>query len=167
MARETKIPVFHIFHNQDVELYEAKVKEDKVYLDNERVAQFNNSGVFTIKDHTGKRLRKFKAVIYLDGKAQTSEIKSKKEIIDTAIADTNQEVLEKNPALKNKIIEKLQRIIDTAESIFEPITDKDRKTIVKREVAKQLGKFKPIETWQFVLIIVLLSALIALRFIPI
>lgn len=166
MTKETLIPVLHIKQNQDIELYNGRVKEDKVYLKNERVAQFTNSGVFTVVDKRGNVKKRFKAVIYLDGKANCSEIKSKKEIIDTAITEMNPDAEKNNPGITVKIEGQLQRLIGNAYSIFEPLTDQDRRTVVKREVAKQLGRFRPIETWQFVLIMVLLGVLIALQFIP-
>lgn len=134
MTREAKIPVFHIFHNNDIELYTCTVREDKVYLENENVATFSNRGLFTVKDHRGKRLRKYKALFYLDGKTETVHIPESEE---------------------------------QENNFIEPLTNKDRKTIVKREIAKQLGKFRPIETWQFILIIIMLAAILALRFIPI
>jgi len=128
MTREAEIPVLHVLHNQDIELYNAKVREDKIYLNNEHVAQFTNSGVFTIKDHRKKKSKKFKAILYLDGKATC------------------------------------EKIPDSEESILEPLTDKDRKNVVKREIAKQLGKFKPMETWQFIVIIAMLAAAIIIPF---
>lgn len=134
MANEAKIPVFHVQHNQDIELYDAKVREDKLYLNNEKVAQFCNSGVFTVHDKRKKKTRRFKAVIYLDGKAEATKVKP------------------------------IETIPDSAETLLEPLTDKDRKNVVKREIAKQLGKFKPMETWQFIVILVMLGALIALQF---
>lgn len=166
MTKETVIPVFHIKQNQDIELYAGRVKEDKVYLKDQRVAQFTNSGVFTVIDKRGKTKKRFKAVIYVDGKDHCSEIKSKKEIIETAIAETNPNELKKNPGLKEKIEGQLDRLIGNAYSVFEPLTDQDRKTVVKREVAKQLGHFKPIETWQFLIILIMLGIAIALNFIP-
>ena len=130
MTKEALIPVLHVLHNQDIELYDAKIREDKLYLNNEHVAQFTNAGLFTVKDHRKKKTKKFKAVIYLDGKADCA------------------------------------RIPETQETVFEALTDKDRKAVVKREIAKQLGKFKPMETWQFIVIIIMLAAAIAINFIP-
>lgn len=166
MTKDTLIPVLHVKQNQDIELYKGKIKEDKVYLQNERVAQFTNSGVFTVIDKRGKTRKRFKAVIYVDGKANCSEIKSKEEIIKTAVAEMNPDAEATSPGITEKITEQLQRLVGNAYSIFEPLTDQDRKTVVKREVAKQLGRFRPMETWQFVLILILLGVLIAIQFIP-
>lgn len=133
MANKTpEIPVLHIYHTQDAELYRANIREDKVYLHDEKVAQFSNRGVITVKDSRTRRKKRFKILIYLDGKADCA---------------------------------KLQTIPETQETIFEALTDKDRKTVVKREIAKQLGKFKPLETWQFVVILGMLGAVIALEII--
>ena len=150
--KQPEIPVLHIYHSQDAELYRAKIREDKVYLKDEKVAQFSNRGVFTIKDLRGHKKKKFKALIYLDGKVDCAKIKTttdeeKKKALEEA---------EKNP-------KQLQVIPETQETIFEALTDKDRKTVVKREIAKQLGKFKPLETWQFLIIIGLLGALLGLQ----
>ena len=144
------MPVLHIYHNQDAILYKATIREDKVYLKGERVAQFSNKGVFTVKDETHRKKRKYKVLIYLDGKAETAKIGKEKE---KAVKEA-----EKNPDI-------LQTLPETKETIFEPLTDKDRITVVKREIAKQLGKFKPMETWQFIVIIAMLGALIAIQFI--
>lgn len=144
MAKTPKIPVLHIFHNNDAHLYYAKVREDKVYLKGEKVAQFTNRGVFTVKDYTQRRKRKFKALIYLDGKAKSCKIGGEK---------------------AEQLAKEFLILPETEETIFEPLTDRDRKIVVKREIAKQLGKFKPMETWQFILIITLLAALIAIQFI--
>lgn len=135
MAKEPEIPVLHVFHNNDIELYYAKVREDKVYLNNKKIAQFSNQGVFTIKDRRGKVTKKFKAVIALDGKMSTAE----------------QDVGE------------LETIPKSA-AIFEALTDNDRKEIVKRELAKQRAQQKAIETWQFIVILAMLGALIAMQF---
>lgn len=166
MTKETAIPVFHVKQNQDIEVYRGKIKEDKVYLEDGKVAQFTNSGVFTIVNKLNKRTRRFKAVVYTDGKAECAEIRPADEIIERAVSDMDPKNIEKNPELKDKITGRLERLLGNAYSIFEPLTDQDRKTVVKREVAKQLGKFKPLQTWQFVLIIVLLGASIAIQFIP-
>ena len=152
MGKTPKIPVLHIYHNQDGKAYNSNVREDKVYLQGEKVAQFSNRGVFTIKGLKLAKRSKLKCLIYLDGKAKTVKITSeeeKKKLIELA---------EANP-------DELQVIPETMEMLFEPLTDKDRVTVVKREIAKQLGKFKPMETWQFIVIIALLGASIALHFI--
>ena len=146
------MPVLHIYHNQDATLYKATIREDKVYLKGERVAQFTNKGVFTVKDETRRKKRKYKVLIYLDGKAETTKIKSDEQI----------EADLKKAELNNA---HFQTLPETDESIFEPLTDKDRITVVKREIAKQLGKFKPMETWQFIVIIAMLGVLIAIQFI--
>lgn len=166
MTQETFIPVLHVKQNNDIELYKAKLKEDKVYLKNEKVAQFTNAGVFTVIDKTGKKKRRFKTLIYLDGKANCSEIKTKQEIIEAAKTEMDPLAEQNNPGVTVKVENQLERLIGNAYSIFEPLTDQDRKTIVKREVAKQLGRFKPIETWQFLLIMITLGVSIAINFIP-
>ena len=165
MTKETLIPVFHVKQNLDVELYKGKVKEDKVYLKEGKVVQFTNNGVFTVIDKRGKKAKRFKAVIYLDGKDHCSEVKSKQEIIETSIAEMDPSAIE-NPELILEVKDRLERLIGNAYSIFEPLTDQDRKTIVKREVAKQLGRFQPMTTWQFILLMILIGANIALNFVP-
>lgn len=156
MAKTPQIPVFHIYHNKDIALYRATVREDKVYCRDEKIAEFENSAVFTITDELGRRKRKFKAVLYLDGKANACAIQTGKEI--------KNKIQTENPA-QTINLEKLQSLPDNIETIFEPLTFKDRITIVKREIAKQLGKFKPMETWQFVVLIALVSASIVVNFI--
>lgn len=136
MAKQPQIPVLHVYHNQDAELYYATIREDKVYLHDEKVAQFSNKGVFTVKDLLRRKKRKFKVLLYLDGKADCASTPGE-----------------------------LQSIPETKESVFEPLTDKDRRTVVKREIAKQLGKFKPVETWQVLIIIGLLGAVLAIQLI--
>jgi hypothetical protein len=149
IAKAPKIPVLHIYHNQDATLYKATIREDKVYLRGEHIAKFTNKGVFTVKDETKRKKTKYKVLIYLDGKAETAKIpKDKEAILKEA---------EENP-------ETLQTIPETGESVFEPLTDNDRITVVKRQITKSLGKLKPMETWQFIVIIALLGALLALQF---
>ena len=149
---EVRVPVFHVHHNQDIELYYAKVREDKVYLKNAKVAQFTNSGVFTVKDERRKKKGKFKALLYLDGKATATEIKSEEDY------KKQQEKNAKDPS-------KLQTIPDSQESLLEPLTDNDRKQVVKREVAKQLAKSKVMQTWQFVVLIGLGACVLAIQLI--
>jgi hypothetical protein len=152
MARSSikKTQVLHIYHNQDADLYPAVMREDKIYLMNEKVAQFINRGVFTIRVH-GKLPKKFKALIYLDGKAECAKLTA-----------TEYEEFTKTEAQKT---EQFQVLPETKETIFEPLTDNDRITVVKREIAKQLGKFKPIETWQFILLIALIIGGYVINFI--
>lgn len=147
MAKQPKIPVLHIFHNRDGLAYKATIREDKAYLKGEKVAKFENQGVFTVKGIKLSKRSKTKFLIYLDGKSETAHMKIKKK-----------------PTGREKATENFQ-LIPTTEELFEPLTDEDRKTVVKREIAKQLGKFKAMETWQFIVIIAMLGASIALRFI--
>lgn len=165
MGKTPQIPVLHLFHNQDGELYRANVREDKVYMKDEKIAEFSSKAVFTISDKLGRKTRKFKCIIYLDGKANACQIQTGKDMKDkllkeNAVAAAEQGITE--PTINTT---KLQEIPDNIETIFEPLTFKDRITVVKREIAKQLGKFKPMETWQFIVIIAMLSAAIALQFI--
>jgi hypothetical protein len=166
MTKESQITVFHVKQNQDIDVYKGRVKEDKIYLKDSTVAQFTNSGVFTIVDRRTQKTRRYKCVIYLDGKKDCSEIREKEEIISKAITEMDPHELEKNPDLKEKITVQLQRLIGNAYSIFEPLTDQDRKTVVKREIAKQLGKFKPISNIQFAVLLIMLGIAIAIQFIP-
>lgn len=132
MTKDVKIPVLHLHHNNDAELYYAKVKEDKTYLDNENVASFCGRSVINVTDRRGKHKKRFKTLLYLDGKTEC--------------------VIIPDP--------------ETETDLIEPLTNKDRRTVVKREIAKQLGKFRPMETWQFLIIMILLGSLIAMQFIP-
>ena len=148
MGKTPKIPVLHFYHNQDGVAYPATIREDKAYMRGEKIAQFTNHGIFTIKGLKLSKRGKIKCLLYLDGKSETAHLKVDKKISG-----------------KEKVNSTLQTIPDTQETIFEPLTDLDRKTVVKREIAKQLGKFKAMETWQFIVIIALLGVSIALRFI--
>ena len=145
------MPVLHIYHSQDAEVYKATIREDKLYLKNEKVAQFSNSGIIAIKGIKLAKRSKIKCVLYLDGKAEAIKLTDKQKEATIKLA-------EKNP-------DNLQVLPETKETIFEALTDKDRITIVRREMAKALGKFKPMETWQFIVIIAMLGALIAIQFI--
>lgn len=153
-----QIPVLHIYHSTDAELYRATIREDKVYLKGEQVTQFNNNGVFSVKDRLSRNPRKFKMLIVIDGKATACQIRSKEDITKNVLAQTE-------PENKEKVQATLQTLIGTAESIFEPLTDHDRRTVVKREIAKQLGKIKPMEMWQFGVLIALVGAVLAFELI--
>lgn len=151
------IPVLHVFHNQDAILYRAKIREDKVYLKGEKVPQFTNRGVFTVKDVTGRNKRKFKMLIYLDGKADTATPTNGKDMKAKILAENTASAKMVGKKVEDVInLASLQTIPDNVELLFEPLTFKDRITIVIREIAKQLGKFKPMETWQFIVIIALI-----------
>jgi hypothetical protein len=158
MPKTPLIPVLHIYHSQDAELYKATIREDKVYLKGEQISQFNNKGVFTIKDVRGRSKKRFKLLIVIDGKVKACQIRTQNEIKANVLAETTPE---------NRILTeiKLQTLPDTMESIFEPLTDHDRRTVVKREIAKQLGKLKAMETWQFIVLIALVGAVLAFELI--
>lgn len=163
--KEVFIPVLHVFHNQDVKFYKAKIREDKVYLEGDKIAEFSSKGVFTLTKNKLGKPKKTKMLIYLDGKSNTSQIQTGKEMKQHLI-DSNApiELEMKLPIGSTLNLDKLQTIPDNIETIFEPLTFKDRITIVKREVAKQLGKFKPMETWQFIVLIALIAVDLALNF---
>lgn len=163
--KEVFIPVLHVFHNQDVKLYRAKVREDKVYLLGEKIAEFDNKSIFNMTRNKVGKPKRFKFLIYLDGKANTCQIQTgaemaKKLIQENAIIEKEMNI----PIGSSLNLEKLQELPPNVERIFEPLTFKDRITIVKREVAKQLGKFKPMETWQFIVLIALIAVDLALNF---
>ena len=161
-----KISILHIYHSQDAELYHAKIREDKVYCKGDKVPQFTNKGVFTVKDTRSRKKKKYKLLIYLDGKSITAKITNGKQLKKDLKAENKAEAQAVGLKLEDVLnLTELETIPDNLEMLFEPLTFKDRVTIVKREVAKQLGKIKPLETWQFILIIVLLGASIALQFI--
>lgn len=154
MVKNPKIPVLHILHSQSARLYNAVVREDKVYMRNNQLAQFSDKAVFTVVDETQRKKRKLNMVIVLDGKATASEIRTPREMKEKILSETKPERIE----VVNAMLETLK---GTTESIFEPLTDHDRRTVVKREIAKQLGKIKPMETWQFLVLIGLVSAALA------
>jgi hypothetical protein len=156
MPKNPQIPVLHIYHSQDAELYKATIREDKVYLKGDQVSQFNNKGVFTIKDVRGRSKKKFKLLIVVDGKVKACQIRTQNEIKANVLAETTPE---NRPLIETK----LQTLFDTMESIFEPLTDHDRRTVVKREIAKQLGKLKAMEMWQFMVLIGLVAGVLALE----
>lgn len=165
LGKDPKINVLHIYHSQDAELYKATIREDKVYCKGDKVPQFTNRGVFTVKDTRGRKNKKYKMLIYLDGKAKTAKPTNGEQMKKDMIAENKAEAEQIGKNISDVLPSDLVTIPDNAELLFEPLTFKDRVTVVKREIAKQLGKFKPMETWQFVVIIVLLAASIALHFI--
>ncbi len=162
---DRQIPVLHIFHNQDAVIYKAKIREDKAYMHGEKIAEFSSKAVFTIINTLGKP-KKFKCIIYLDGKSNACQIMKginmKKKILEDLLPIEKEMLLAPTSTIN---IEKLQEIPDQVETLFEPLTFKDRITIVKREIAKQLGHFKPMETWQFIVIIAMLGTILAVQFI--
>lgn len=162
MADKTpQIPVLHLYQNQDGYLYRANIREDKVYCKDDKVAQFSNKSVFTVTTKT-KLPKKFRLVIYLDGKANTCQAQTGQEMKQKLIEENKAEAAQNGIKESTINLTKLQEIPDNIETIFEPLTYKDRITVVKREIAKQLGKFKPMETWQFGVIIGLIIVSIVL-----
>lgn len=59
---------------------------------------------------------------------------------------------------------KAEKLKNPKDDLFEPLTDRERKQIVKREVAKTLGKFKPMSTAMFAILFILLMLNIVLNF---
>lgn len=172
MTKTPELPVLHIYHNNEAYLYPAKVREDKMYCRGQKVPQFDNSAVLTVKDLRGRVPRKFKMAIYLDGKAKVAKRQDGKTMKVGVKLQNQAEIDWINEQLKTDykiddvlMVDKLETIPDSVETLYEPLTFHDRVTVVKREIAKQLGKFKPMETWQFIVIMALLGANLALQFI--
>ena len=166
MANKTPtIPVMHLYHNLDGEIYRCNVREDKVYLKNGKVAQFNNRSLFTVTDRLGRRPRKIKIILYYEGKATACYPQSWQEIKNKFGSLEYMNMLDEQVKNKTINLEPLQTLPPNCETLFEPLTDNDRITVVKREIAKQLGKFKPMETWQFGVLMAIGIASIVLNFI--
>ena len=161
-TKVVKIPVLDFKHTQDVNLYLAETREDKAYLENSQVAQFENRAVFTVNNRIGKLPKKFKVILHLDGKADCCVQRVSQEFKEKIKAENEAAAAEVGRPLSHVLkIAQLEVLPDNLETLFEPLTFKDRVTVVKREIAKQLGKFKPMETWQFIVIIALVAAGIA------
>lgn len=157
MTKPVGQPAFHLQHNGEADLYVAKIRENNVYFDNGKVAKFDHSSVFSVRDHIHKkgfiwkRPTRFKVVIYLDGKGSCAK---------ALTGDTLKAAHEKN----EKSPDSLQGIPDSKETLLEPLTDEDRFVAVKRMVLKVLAKAEAIKTWQFLVIIGLQVAAIVIGF---
>lgn len=147
MTKTVENPALHIQHNGEADLYQAKIRENNMYFDNGKVAKFDHSSVFTVRDHlhkTGlirKRPAKFKMVIYLDGKGSCAKMLTGKEL---------EEAQKKNEQRPDQ----LQKIPDSQETLLEPLTDQDREVAVKRMILKALAKAgQEIKPWMFLVLL--------------
>lgn len=52
--------------------------------------------------------------------------------------------------------ERAETLKTITDELFEPLTNEERKDIVKREIAKTLRKFGPISNWMFAVLLILL-----------
>lgn len=158
MTKSVEQPALHLQHNGEGDLYPAKIRENNVYFDNGKVAKFDRSSVFDIRDHIHKkgfiwkRATRFKVVIYLDGKGSCAKVLKDKELEDAW-------------KQAEKTAGNLQHIPDSDETLLEPLTDQDRETAVKRMILKALAKAEQMKGWQFFVIMGLLVASIVINFI--
>jgi len=53
--------------------------------------------------------------------------------------------------------------LKSSQDLIEPLTDEDRKKIVKKEIAKTLGTYQMMKPWMFVILAVLLGISVILE----
>lgn len=132
MVELEKIKVLLIAENKNVNGAKFTIKENKVVIEKDKYEPFFDSdSVFGYKDI---------CTIPLLGRWINRHRKREPCII---------QVYGKERAEKLKTKEA---------DLFEPLTNEERKDIVKREIAKTLRKFGPISNWMFAILLILLIA---------
>lgn len=167
MANKTPlIPVMHIYPTQDAIIYKTRIKDGIAKIDDNKIAKVGSKNIFTIYDKTGTKKRKFKCIIYLDGKVEACSVQNGLDMKTKMIEQDKLIRQELNLPLEGSLtLAELEDIPSDKRAVFEPLTLRDTAIMVKREIVKQMSRAKAMETWQFGILAVLVVAGIVLNFV--
>jgi hypothetical protein len=130
-----KIKVFHVKNTKNIDIIQAEAKVDSIKIEADKEPKFTPEDIFNVKETS---------TVPLLGKFINSRRKRKQCVI----------------YVDGKLsCEKLSK----ANELFEPITDDDRKNIVKREIAKTLGKFQMMKPVMFIVLMILLVIILIMQ----
>lgn len=158
-----KIKVLLVGQNKNINVAKFPIEENKIKIKKDDIEPFFEAeSIFSIKEIctipligrfiTSRRKRE-SCVIYLFGKQHCEKLRAPVETQPIIVTDPQNPSLEK-PEDKEK----------TIGNLFEPLTNKERVEIVKREIAKALRKFQPFSNTIVIIIIILLIVNLILTF---
>jgi hypothetical protein len=156
--------VFLIAQNKNINVAPFKIEENKINIKKDEVEPFFDAEcIFMLKEIstipligrfiTSRRKRR-PCVIYLYGKQNCEKLKAPLEEQPIATVTTGNSEQQKSEEDKEKSLGDL----------FEPLTNKERVDIVKREITKALRKFQPFSNSIVIILILLLVANLILTF---
>ena len=129
-----KVQVLHVKHNKNIDVFDCDTEGDRLKI-KDRDPQFTSECIFNIKQTSN---------LPLIGRIINRHRKRKQAII----------FLDGKP-----FCEKLK----SSQELIEPLTDEDRKRIVKKEIAKTLGTYQAMKPWMFVILAVLLAMILIMQ----
>jgi hypothetical protein len=164
------IKVLLIGQNKNINVATFPIQEDKITIKKDEVEPFfDGDSIFQLKEIsttpligrwlTSRRKREA-CVIYVLGKQHCERLKAP--VYDQ---EEKSEAKAENPesekdAQGSEKLKQEKKIPD----LFEPLTNKERVEIVKREIAKALRKFQPFSNTIVIILILLLIANLVLNF---
>lgn len=131
---DDKVQVLHVKHNKNIDIFDCDTDADRLKIKG-RDPQFTSECIFNIKQTSS---------LPLIGRMINRHRKRKQAII----------YLDGKP-----FCEKLK----SSQDLIEPLTDDDRKKIVKKEIAKTLGTYQMMKPWMFVILAVLVGISVILE----
>jgi hypothetical protein len=152
------IKVLLIGQNKNINVAPFPIEENKINIKKDEVEPFFDAEcIFSMKEMctipligrfiTSRRKRQ-PCVIYLYGKQHCEKLKAPIEDQQPSVAVDPQNPSQEKPEDKDK----------TIGNLFEPLTNKERVEIVKREISKALRKFQPFSNTIVIILILLLVA---------
>lgn len=160
-----KVPVMHVYPTNDIVIYKTEIKDNIAKISKTQIAKVGSENVFSIVDKTGRKTRRYKAVIHLDGKISTCQQQTREQMLNKILKEDTQ--VRKELGLSDSTLDlmELEKLPKEVNTLFEPLTLNDRAVMVKREIVKQMSRAKAMETWQFGILALLIVAGIVLNFV--
>lgn len=129
-----KVQVLHVKHNKNIDIFDCDTEADRLKIKGHD-PQFTSECIFNVKQTSS---------LPLLGRIINRHRRRKQAII----------YLDGKP-----FCEKLR----SSQDLIEPLTDEDRKRIVKKEIAKTLGTYQMMKPWMFVILAVLLAIILIMQ----
>jgi len=129
-----KVQVLHVKHNKNIDVFDCDTEGDRLKI-KDRDPQFTSECIFNVKQTSS---------LPLIGRIINRHRKRKQAVI----------FLDGKP-----FCEKLR----SSQDLIEPLTDEDRKRIVKKEIAKTLGTYQMMKPWMFVILAILLAIMLIMQ----
>jgi len=129
-----KVQVLHVKHNKNIDVFDCDTEGDRLKI-KDRDPQFTSECIFNVKQTSS---------LPLLGRIINRHRKRKQAVI----------FLDGKP-----FCEKLR----SSQELIEPLTDEDRKRIVKKEIAKTLGTYQMMKPWMFVILAILLAIMLIMQ----
>ncbi|MCJ7482266.1 MAG: hypothetical protein MUO31_04810 [Thermodesulfovibrionales bacterium] len=134
-----KLRVLLVKRKREIDLLEAEIKEDKVMISKDMEPQYSNECVFNMKEVSNSFF----------GRVFSNRFRKRQPCV----------IYEEG---------KIFCASPGPESLLEPITDKDRKNVVLKEIVKTLGRYQTMKPWMFIgllipIIIVIILQIVLMR----